>query len=113
MEAYNTERALRKIKHHSVPNVSVAAGKVKENKNLPLDHKDGDDLSGNQMPEIAQLKLENEGNDPHQSDIVGGNMRIGSFVKGGITGKGGNIKNFLGGPSSWYGINICILLFDV
>ncbi|PKI69834.1 hypothetical protein CRG98_009709, partial [Punica granatum] len=101
VEAYNTERALRKIKRHSVPNVSGAAAKVGESKNVSLDEKDVDDLSGHQMAKIAQLKLKAEESNAHQSDSVGGNTGVGSSAKEGITSRGGNSKNFVGGPSSW------------
>ncbi|XP_031393439.1 exosome complex component RRP45A-like isoform X2 [Punica granatum] len=113
VEAYNTERALRKIKRHSVPNVSGAAAKVGESKNVSLDEKDVDDLSGHQMAKIAQLKLKAEESNAHQSDSVGGNTGVGSSAKEGITSRGGNSKNFVGGPSSWYGIHTPRVLIQI
>lgn len=113
MEAYNTERAFRKIKRHPVPNVTEAASSRGRNKNIPLDGKDADFLSGHQMTKIAQHKLKSEEDNALQGRSVGGNMGVGSSAKGGITSTGGSTKNFTGGPSSWYSINLRMLLYDV
>lgn len=113
MEAYNNERSLRKIKRHPVPNISGAAAKIGGNKNIPLDGKDVDTFSGKQMTKIAQHKLMSEENNSLQSGSVGGNIGVGSSVKGGITSTGGSTNNFIVGPSSRYNTNLSMLLNDV
>eukprot|EP00258_Populus_trichocarpa_P017586 XP_006379052.2 exosome complex component RRP45A [Populus trichocarpa] len=98
VEAYNTERALRKIKRHPTSgagNVSVAALDVTE-QNKTIEQVEGSELSRHHM---ERLKLV-----PDETCSGRGNDNDGDIKpsKLGGTGRGqGNAMNFLGGPSSW------------
>ncbi|XP_034896588.1 exosome complex component RRP45A isoform X2 [Populus alba] len=98
VEAYNTERALRKIKRHPTSgagNVSVAALDVTE-QNKTVEQVEVSELSRHHM---ERLKLV-----PDETCSGRGNDNDGDIKpsKQGGTGRGqGNAMNFLGGPSSW------------
>uniref|UniRef100_A0A2P2KMU3 Protein ECERIFERUM 7 n=2 Tax=Rhizophora mucronata TaxID=61149 RepID=A0A2P2KMU3_RHIMU len=99
VEAYNTERALRKIKRHptSVPvSVSASGGCFRELQNKSIEPKEVGELSTQQM---ERLKLASERSSSSQSNDIDGNMK--SSEKGGTNHEEGNSKNFLGGPSRW------------
>ncbi|WCJ28914.1 Exosome complex component RRP45B [Euphorbia peplus] len=97
VEAYNTERALRKIKRHST-SVAVdiggaAAGSVKEQDRKIMMQKGMSEISSSQMD---RLKLASEGSGVSQS-----NDALRSSEQGGTGNKGANASSFHGGPSSW------------
>lgn len=83
MEAYNTQRALKKIKRHPAAqvamDVSTSSANVGGNANI----------SGHQIDRVAKLKLtSNEAEPANQTQTKGGGD--------------GNTGNFIGGPSIWY-----------
>ncbi|KAJ6905120.1 exosome complex component RRP45A-like isoform X1 [Populus alba x Populus x berolinensis] len=98
VEAYNTERALRKIKRHPTSdagNASVAALDVTE-QNKTVEQVEVSELSRHHM---ERLKLV-----PDETCSGRGNDNDGDIKpsKQDGTGRGqGNAMNFLGGPSSW------------
>ncbi|KAJ6670758.1 EXOSOME COMPLEX EXONUCLEASE RIBOSOMAL RNA PROCESSING PROTEIN [Salix viminalis] len=101
VEAYNTERALRKIKRHPTSdagNVSVAALDVIE-QNKTIEQVEGSELSRHHLerlklvPEDTCSSRGNDNDEDTKPSEQGGTGRV-----------QGNAVNFLGGPSSWYGI---------
>ncbi|OAY61336.1 exosome complex component RRP45A isoform X1 [Manihot esculenta] len=99
VEAYNTERALRKIKRHSTSvavNVSTSGGDVREHESKSFMQKGVSELSKYQM---ERLKLVSEESCTSQSNDTDGGLR--SSEQGGTSCREGNATNFLGGPSSW------------
>ncbi|EEF31262.1 exosome complex component RRP45A [Ricinus communis] len=98
VEAYNTERALRKIKRHSTSvavNVSTAID-VRELENKPFIQKGISEISRHQM---ERLKLTSEESSVSQSNGIDSGLR--SSEQGGTSNREGNATNFLGGPSRW------------
>ncbi|KAJ6691943.1 EXOSOME COMPLEX COMPONENT RRP45A-LIKE [Salix purpurea] len=98
VEAYNTERALRKIKRHPTSdagNVSVAALDVIE-QNKTIEQVEGSELSRHHLerlklvPEDTCSSRGNDNDDDTKPSEQGGTGRV-----------QGNAVNFLGGPSSW------------
>lgn len=60
---------------------------------------------------MERLKLESEERCTNQSNDIDGGLR--SSEQGGTSRREGNATNFLGGPSSWYGValsNISIII---
>jgi exosome complex component RRP45 len=100
VEAYSTERALRKIKHHptsAAGNVSVAGSDVKE-QNKTVEQVGGSELSRHHM---ERLRLVSEETCSSRSNDNDGDIK--SSEQGGTSGGESNAVSFLGGPSSWYG----------
>ncbi|CAN0922477.1 Exosome complex component RRP45B [Linum grandiflorum] len=97
VEAYNTERALRKIKRHSTAvavNVNVENDIAKEQNNkLPAESVH--ELSTAQM---EKLKLKSEGSSMNEDDI---DHHTRSSEQVGSRRAEGNASVFLGGPSCW------------
>ncbi|XP_030538877.2 exosome complex component RRP45A-like isoform X1 [Rhodamnia argentea] len=101
VEAYNTERALRKIKRHSAPvalDVSGTGPNVRKNQVKSQDQRK---VSGSVGSQVDKLKPSNERNDSDQSNDIEGKMVTKSFEQGGTNSKDGKPRSFIGGPSSW------------
>ncbi|KAF2291856.1 hypothetical protein GH714_035865 [Hevea brasiliensis] len=99
VEAYSTERALRKIKRHSTSvavNVSLSGGDVREHENKSFMHRGNSELSRDQT---ERLKLVSEESCKSQSNDIDGGLR--SSEQGGTSCREGNATNFLGGRSRW------------
>ncbi|XP_058008879.1 exosome complex component RRP45A isoform X2 [Hevea brasiliensis] len=99
VEAYSTERALRKIKRHSTSvavNVSLSGGDVREHENKSFMHRGNSELSRDQT---ERLKLVSEESCTSQSNDIDGGLR--SSEQGGTSCREGNATNFLGGRSRW------------
>ncbi|XP_030538880.1 exosome complex component RRP45A-like isoform X2 [Rhodamnia argentea] len=100
VEAYNTERALRKIKRHSAPvalDVSGTGPNVRKNQVKSQDQRK---VSGSVGSQVDKLKPSNERNDSDQSNDIEGKMVTKSFEQGGTNSKDGKPRSFIGGPSS-------------
>ena len=99
VEAYSTERALRKIKRHPAVagNVSVAGSDVKE-QNKTVEQVGGSELSRHH---IERLKVVSEETCSSRSNDNDGDSK--SSEQGGTSRGESRAMNFLGGPSDWYG----------
>ncbi|KAG6789420.1 hypothetical protein POTOM_005518 [Populus tomentosa] len=98
VEAYSTERALRKIKRHptsAAGNVSVAGSDVKE-QNKTVVQAGGSELSRHHM---ERLRLVSEETCCSRSNDNDGDIK--SSEQGGASRGESNAVSFLGGPSSW------------
>ncbi|KAL9367890.1 hypothetical protein Peur_039089 [Populus x canadensis] len=98
VEAYSTERALRKIKRHptsAAGNVSVAGSDVKE-QNKTVEQVGGSELSRHHM---ERMKLVSEETCSSRNNDNDGDIK--SSEQGGTSRGESNAMNFLGGPSSW------------
>ncbi|KAG5253825.1 protein RRP45A [Salix suchowensis] len=97
VEAYSTERALRKIKRHPTVagNVSVAGSDVKE-QNKTVEQVGGSELSRHH---IERLKVVSEETCSSRSNDNDGDIK--SSEQGGTSRGESKAMNFLGGPSNW------------
>ncbi|XP_034674405.1 exosome complex component RRP45A-like isoform X1 [Vitis riparia] len=99
VEAFNTERALRKIKRHSssiAVDVSGPGAKMRENKNQSVDEKVVNELSSHHM---ERLKMESEESCVTQSSDV--EVKTQLSEQGRTNRSDENTRSFIGGPSSW------------
>lgn len=99
VEAFNTERALRKIKRHSssiAVDVSGPGAKMRENKNQSVDEKVVNELSSHHM---ERLKMESEESCVTQSSDV--EVKTQLSEQGRTNRSDEDTRSFIGGPSSW------------
>lgn len=99
VEAFNTERALRKIKRHSssiAVDVSGPVAKMRENKNQSVDEKVVNELSNHHM---ERLKMESEESCVTQSSDV--EVKTQLSEQGRTNRSDEDTRSFIGGPSSW------------
>lgn len=99
VEAFNTERALRKIKRHSssiAVDVSGPVAKMRENKNQSVDEKVVNELSNHHM---ERLKMESEESCVTQSSDVEAKTQLSE--QGRTNRSDEDTRSFIGGPSSW------------
>ncbi|GAV68125.1 RNase_PH domain-containing protein/RNase_PH_C domain-containing protein [Cephalotus follicularis] len=94
VEAYNTERALRKIKRHNTSFASEPSTDVKVNQIQSVDQKGIGELSRNRM---ERLKLDSEESCTNQSNNTKGETK--SSEQSAIVGGGSAV--IIGSPSSW------------
>lgn len=97
VEAYNTERALRKIKRHPTSITLDGSANVKVKQEGSIGHKGANELPRNHM-ESSRLvsgkssSQSNDGDGESKSSGLGGNSR-----------RNDSTANFVGQPASWYG----------
>ncbi|KAF8017289.1 hypothetical protein BT93_H2468 [Corymbia citriodora subsp. variegata] len=101
VEAYNTERALRKIKRHSAPVALDVSGTVPNVRKNQVKSENQREVSGSVGTQVEKLKPMNERKNSDQSNDIEGKIVTKSLEQGGTNSKDGNPRSFIGGPSSW------------
>lgn len=97
VEAYNTERALRKIKRHPTSVALDGSANLKVKHEGSIGHKGAIELSKNH---IENSRLVSEQSTSQSNDNDSGTESSGL---GGNNGRNDGTRNFAGEPVSWYG----------
>ncbi|XP_030474106.1 exosome complex component RRP45A-like isoform X4 [Syzygium oleosum] len=81
VEAYNTERALRKIKRHSAPVALDVSGTVPAVRKNQVKSQDQREVSGSVVTQVEKLKPMNERNNSDQSNVIEGILTRGVLIR--------------------------------